>query len=86
MKFDTMHNGQKVTIEYDEDDAADQEGSVGSCEITYQGQIVSKLLADHEDVFIEKCCAHFDVYCAEKKFDGEMDRGQERYEDARCEA
>ena len=81
MKFDTMHNGQKVTVEYDEDDAADQEGSVGSCEITYQGQIVSKLLADHEETFGAMCEAHFKAHCEAQKFSDELDRGQDRYEE-----
>lgn len=81
MNFSYTHNSQVIDLEYDEDDAADQDGSVWSCKVTYQGKIVTKMLADHEETFAEACAKHFERHCIEAKFEAEMDRGQERYED-----
>ena len=84
MNFAYKHNGQVIDLEYDEDDAADQDGSVWSCKVTYQGKIVTKLLSDHEETFAEECAKHFERHCIEAKFEAGMDRGQELYEDRMC--
>ena len=81
MKFSTKHNGQKVTVEYDEDGAREQEGSVLEFEITHCGHIVTKLLADHEETFGAMCEAHFKAHCEAEKFSAELYRGQELYEE-----
>ncbi len=81
MKFSTRHNGQAVTVEYDEDEARGNEGEVSEFEITYCGHIVTKLLADHEESFGAMCDAHFKAHCEAQKFSDELDRGQDRYEE-----
>jgi hypothetical protein len=74
MKFNTKHNGMYVAIEYDEYDAADQDGAVLNFEITYQGHIVTQLLSDHEAMFTAMCEAHLKAHCEAERFNDQMDR------------
>jgi len=55
MKFNTTHNGAIIAIEFDDDFAADQDGTVCECEVTYNGQIVTELLLDQYEAFLMEC-------------------------------
>jgi hypothetical protein len=61
MQFQSKHNGEVISIEYNEIEAMGDDGLVYQCEVTYQGVNVTNLLGDYE-AFLMECQDHFKAY------------------------
>lgn len=81
MEFKTSLNDAKVVIEYDEDLAADQDGSVNECEVRYNGQTITQTVS-HEAYwgYLIDCEAHFKKHTDKQAQDNAYDLAAERYE------
>jgi hypothetical protein len=83
MKFHTKLNDAKVVIEYDEDQAADQNGSVNDCEVLYQGKNITQTVG-HEKywAYLIDCEAHYKSHLAKEADEDAVYQGQCRAERA----
>ena len=60
MRFNSRHNGEVITIEYDDAEASGDDGLVYECEIFYEGHSVTALVGDYES-FLMECEQHFEA-------------------------